>query len=193
MKRVLIIGSSGSGKSTLARQLGTALDLPVIHLDKRFWHPGWVGTPQDVWANKIAEMTKGEAWIIDGNYRNTLDIRLRAADTVIFLDLPRIVCAWRATKRRFQYLHKQRPDIAEGCRENLLDPSFPSFLRWVWNYPNRARPNVLQKMKRLPDNKRFIWLRSKAEVYHFMERPLHWSTYTAPANNSYEYIARFDG
>ena len=41
MKRIMIIGCGGAGKSTLARQLGEKLNLPVVHLDKLFWLPGW--------------------------------------------------------------------------------------------------------------------------------------------------------
>ena len=42
MERIVIIGCGGAGKSTLARQLGEKLDIPVVHLDKLFWRPGWV-------------------------------------------------------------------------------------------------------------------------------------------------------
>ena len=193
MKRVVVIGSSGSGKSTLARQLGASTNLPVIHLDKHFWHPGWVGTPLNLWIKKVKELAADDKWIIDGNYRGTLDIRLKSADTIIFLDLPRMVCAWRATKRRFQYLNRQRPDIAEGCQESILDPAFPRFLRWVWNYPHRARPNVLQKIKHLPTDKRFVWLKSTADVNHFLADPYQWPATNARADAVYEYMARFDG
>lgn len=195
MKRIVIVGSSGSGKSTLARQLGDKLNLPVIHLDKHFWHPGWVGTEPAEWAQKVGHFAAQNSWIIDGNYRNTLDIRLQRADTVIFLDLPRWVCVWRATKRRFQYFNQQRPDIAEGCEEKVLDPAFPRFLHWVWNYPNRARPVVLQTVKRLPDEKRFVWLQSTADVKRFIVQPRQWPVYTTDLHNLNEFIAsaRFDG
>ncbi len=193
MKRILIIGSSGSGKSTLARQLGASLNLPVIHLDKLFWHPGWVGTPPTVWTQTVAELTSGNEWIIDGNYRGTLDMRLASADTVVFLDLPRLLCSWRVTKRRFQYMNRQRPDIAKGCQEKVLDPNFPKFLRWVWNYPNRARPTVLRKLQISGFDKQFIWLRSTADVQQFVKRPLQWPTTIASLNILYEVAARFDG
>jgi adenylate kinase family enzyme len=195
MRRIVIIGSSGSGKSTLARQLGNTLNLPVIHLDKYFWHPGWVGTDLQEWIPQVEQFAAGSSWIIDGNYRSTLDIRLKRADTVIFLDLPRWVCVWRAIKRRFQYLNRQRPDVAEGCQEKVLDPAFPQFLHWVWNYPNRARPVVLRTVKRLPDEKRFIWLKSTAEVGQFLTSPWQWPGHTTDLNglNDFFASARFDG
>jgi adenylate kinase family enzyme len=195
MKRIIIIGSSGSGKSTLANQLGATLDLPVIHLDKHFWHPGWVGTEPHVWQEKVRQFAAKESWIIDGNYRSTLHIRLETADTVVFLDLPRWLCTWRATKRRFQYWNRQRPDIAEGCQEKVFDPTFPRFIKWVWNYPNRARPNVLNAMKGLPTNKRFIWLKSHNEVKAFAENPRLWANQRAYLDGMADFFvtARFDG
>jgi adenylate kinase family enzyme len=59
MKRILIIGCGGAGKSTLARQLGDKLGLPVVHLDKLFWHPGWVESSKEEIDEKIRiEMEK---------------------------------------------------------------------------------------------------------------------------------------
>lgn len=172
MKRIAIIGSSGSGKSTLARQLGAELHLPVIHLDKHYWHPGWVGTPEAEWLEKVEEMVQRERWIIDGNYRSTLNIRLQAADTILFLDMPRWLCAIRAVKRRIQYVNRPRPDMAAGCRERLFDPNLPRFLHWVWDYPNRARPDVTQQLHNLAPDKRIIWLGTPAHVTQFLTNPL---------------------
>jgi hypothetical protein len=47
--------------------------------------------------------------VIDGNYGGTLAARLAACDTVVFLDLPRIVCAWRVVRRgRALHRHARR-------------------------------------------------------------------------------------
>lgn len=176
MQRIVIVGSSGAGKSTLARELGQKLDLPPIHLDKHYWKPGWVGTPAQAWQEKVTELTQSEQWIIDGNYRDTLDTRLQAADTVVFLDLPRWVCAFRAIKRRIQYRNKPRPDMAPGCQESLFQPDFPEFLFRIWDYPYRAKPDVEKRLFELNPRKRIIHLTSRSDANRFVADPITYAT-----------------
>ena len=164
MKRVLVIGSGGAGKSTFAPRLGRRLGLPVIHLDRHFWHAGWVETPREVWRPKVEELCAGDKWIIDGNYSNTLELRLDACDTVIFLDLPRAVCLWRVLKRVVTYRRSSRPDMAEGCRERID----LKFLYWVWSYPYRRRPKILARLDELAGSKQVYRLRSSAEIEKFL-------------------------
>ncbi len=101
MQRVAIIGSCGAGKTTLAKSLGERLDLPVIHLDAHYWQPGWQATDADEWQKIQQKLVKGDRWIIDGNYGSTMDIRLTAADTIVWLDFSRYLCLWRVFKRSF--------------------------------------------------------------------------------------------
>jgi adenylate kinase family enzyme len=161
---VLIIGAGGAGKSTVARRLGESLRIEVLHLDRLYWRPGWVETPKGEWRDKVRELVRRESWIMDGNYSGTLDIRLAACDTVVFLDLPRTLCLRRVVKRLLMYRRGGRPDMAEGCPERLS----VEFLRWVWDYPNRSRPKVLEKLKAGGEGKRIIRLRSQAEVEKFL-------------------------
>jgi adenylate kinase family enzyme len=165
MRRVVIIGSAGSGKSVLARQLGPILGLPVYHLDALYWKPGWVETPKAEWRAVVQRMVKQGSWIIDGNYRGTLDIRLEAAETIIFLDFPRAVCIWQVFKRRFQYIGRTRPDMALGCSERLNW----DFIKWVWDYSRRSRPVVLEKVGRYSVGKRVHILRSGKEIKRFLQ------------------------
>ena len=166
MQRIAIIGSPGAGKSTLAPVLGTALGLPIIHLDAVYWRPGWVEPPKDEWAQTVRALTQGEAWIIDGNYSRTMDIRLAAADTIIYLDFPRRLCVWRVLKRAIQYRGRTRPDMGPGCREKLDW----KFLLWVWNYPARSRPATLQKLAHCREaGKTVIYLCNPRAVRQFLE------------------------
>ena len=164
MRKVLVIGSGGAGKSTFARRLGARLKTEVIHLDSIYWQPGWVEPPKAVWRKTVEELLKREAWVMDGNYSGTLDLRLPACDTVIFLDLPRSVCLWRVMKRLARYRNRSRPDMANECPEkfNL------EFLRWVWNYPKVSRPKVMERLRADPENKRVVRLRSRREVEKFL-------------------------
>lgn len=167
MKRVLVIGSGGAGKSTFARRLGERLGLPVIHLDRAYWHPGWVETPKDEWRRKVEEMCAGETWVMDGNYSGTLEVRLAACDSVIFLDLPRVLCVWRVLRRSFMYGERGRSDMAEGCRERP-DLEYVKFIAWVWNYRKRSRPKVLALLESAASDKRVVRLRSSEEVERFL-------------------------
>lgn len=168
MKRILIIGSSGSGKSTLSRHLGARLSLPVVHLDNYFWHPGWQGTPRTEWEAKVQELIVKPKWVMDGNYRGTLNMRLQAADTAIFLDFPRWLCTFRAMKRRIQYRNKPRTDMAPGCRESLFNHHTVWFLRRIWDYPNRARPEIEALLTALPSHKLVFRLKSPRDVQLFL-------------------------
>jgi adenylate kinase family enzyme len=164
MKRILVIGSSGSGKSTFARRLGELLSLEVIHLDSLFWHSGWIETPKDEWRTKVAKALQGNSWIIDGNYSATMDLRLPACDTVIFLETPRITCVYRVLKRVVFYKKGSRPDIPEGCDEKFdLD-----FVKIVWSYPTRSKPKVEAFLKQFEAEKTIIRLKSKKEIESFL-------------------------
>jgi len=142
MQRIMIVGSPGSGKTTLARQLGATLSIEVIHLDRHFWQPGWVEPPHDKWIKLQQRLVQRPSWIMDGNYGATQNIRLAVADTIIFLDMPRWVCLWRALKRRVQYHGRSRPDLPPDCPE-VLDWVF---LQYVWTYPQDRRPKIMQRL-----------------------------------------------
>ena len=164
MRRVLVIGSGGAGKSTFAQRLGARTGLPVVHLDARYWHAGWEPTPPDEWQDVVRELVARDAWVMDGNYGGTLDTRLAACDTVIFLDLPRLVCLWRVVRRWARHRGATRPDMAPGCDEQLS----LEFLRWIWGYPTRQRPGILRRLSTLAAEQRAVVLRSTADVERFL-------------------------
>jgi adenylate kinase family enzyme len=110
-RRVIVTGLAGSGKSTLSLALAARTGLPVIHLDLHFWKPGWVAPPEAEWREKQRGVLAGDAWIADGNYHETLDLRLERADTVVFLDMPWWLCAGRALLRGF----RMPGELPEGC------------------------------------------------------------------------------
>ncbi|HDX9610036.1 TPA: DNA topology modulation protein [Bacillus toyonensis] len=166
MKKIILIGSGGSGKSTLAKQLGNKLNIKVHHLDALFWKPNWEGVPRGEQRKVQNNLIKEEKWIIDGNYGGTMDLRLNAADTIIFLDIHRTICVYRAFKRIVQYRNKTRPDMGAGCEERFE----LQFFKWIWEYPNKKKPAILKRLDQLSKGKEVIILKSPNEVRRFLKK-----------------------
>ena len=164
--RIAAIGCPGSGKSTLARQIAAQTGHPLIHLDYENWQPGWIALPKEEFISKQKEWVSGARWLIDGNYKGSMEIRFSAADLVLFLDLPRRVCVWRVLKRR----GTQRPDMKPGMEEpRLFSKDFAGFLRFVLFYSINNRPRVLALHEKYPEVK-FLQLRTRKAVRELLEQ-----------------------
>jgi adenylate kinase family enzyme len=96
----------------LARQLGEITGLRVIELDKSFWQSGLVETPRQQWVELQQKLVRENEWIMDGDLGpyDAIEVRLRQADTIIFLDFSFLRCAWRAVRRS-----RERVDFGSGC------------------------------------------------------------------------------
>lgn len=165
MRKILVIGCCGSGKSTFSRRLNEIIKIDVIHLDREYWNPGWVEPPKDEWKKLVETLITRDAWIMDGNYSGTLELRLHACDTMIYLDMKPWVCLWRVAKRFMIFRKRRRPDMAEGCNEKID----LTFFLWVWSYKTRSRPKTVKLIQDNLSNKKIVWLKSDAEVGRFLE------------------------
>ncbi len=147
MKRIAIVGISGSGKSTLANKLGSKLGRPVIHLDKHYWDIGWKERySKEEFRQLVRKFAEEDTWIIDGNYRNSIDIRLERADTIIFLDFPKWKCLWRAFKR---VLDRRQPfDKTEGVKSKI-DWALVKFILSYPSHEMRARVEEYKDIKKI--------------------------------------------
>lgn len=158
--RVAVIGPPGSGKSWLSVRLGDVLMLPVYHLDLLYWNKGWVATPGEEFISRQEKIANTDAWIIDGNYSRSIDFRLYAADTILFLDMSRVLCICRVLRRMIT--GGSRPDMTEGCRERL-DAEFLRLLRSILHYPRRSGP-LIERLRGLAGEKEVIRLTSRRQV-----------------------------
>jgi adenylate kinase family enzyme len=166
MERVAILGSGGAGKSALAGMLSARTGLPVVHLDVLFWRPDWTPPPPEEFRAQLDAAVARERWILDGNFLRDDgdDPRFGRVDTVIYLDLPRSLCLWRAIWRSLRHRRRSRPDLPKDCPESLD----LSFLRWVWRYPERNRPDVLGRLAGLEPHVRVHRLRSRDDVRRYV-------------------------
>jgi adenylate kinase family enzyme len=128
----MVIGGPGSGKSTLAREMGERLGLPVVHLDRVFWLPGWVERTREERVRLVTLAEAEERWIIDGNFTTSWPNRVQRADLIVWLDLPVPLRLWRVLRRIRHWRGRVRPDMQDGCPERL-DPGF------LWYIPSTAR------------------------------------------------------
>ncbi len=159
----MIIGCGGAGKSTLARQLGERLQIPVVHLDKLFWSPGWVQVTQEVFDSRLASELEKPRWIMDGNFNRTIPQRIARCDTIIYLDFSRFACLMGVAKRILTTYGKVRPDMGEGCPERIdLD-----FLKWVWNFNKKNREHYYQMLNET-ENVQTIVLKNRRMVRRFL-------------------------
>lgn len=146
--RILILGCPGSGKSTFARALGERTGLPLIHLDNVWWRADGTHISREEFDRALAELLAGEKWIMDGDYSRTYEVRIRASDTVIFLDYPEAVCMAGITAR----VGQDRPDMP--WTEGTLDPEL---VAQVQSYRRDQRPQVLSLLQRYPDKQSLIF------------------------------------
>ena len=163
LERIIIIGCGGAGKSTLARQLGEKTGLPVVHLDKLFWHPGWVESSKEEIDAKIMQAISEPRWILDGNYNRTLPKRLEKCDTVIYLDFSRFACLMGVARRILTTYGTVRPDMGEGCPERFDW----EFLQWVWNFNKNKRKKYYDLLSAQTGKEIYI-LKNRREVKRFL-------------------------
>ncbi len=159
MRKLLLIGPGGAGKSTLASIIGARIGLPVVHLDALYWRPGWIEPPREEWRATLAPLLAQDAWVMDGDFGGTLDLRLAAADTVVVFDLPPLLCLWRVLRRRLRYHGRTRPDMASGCPEKIdLE-----FVWWILSYRKRKRRTLLPKLS--------AWAEAPGRRLHVLDSP----------------------
>jgi adenylate kinase family enzyme len=101
MERVLVFGRGGAGKSTMARHLAGTTGLPLVELDREFWNDALDVMPLDEWRARQRVLAAPDRWIMDGDLGSYDDVapRMARTDTVVIVDLPLAVCAWRAWRR----------------------------------------------------------------------------------------------
>lgn len=165
MERILIIGCSGSGKSTLARQLGERLNIPVIHLDRLWWRPGWVHITREEFVDAVAKEMEKPQWILDGDFNSTLPQRLAQCDTVLYLDYRRFVCIYGVLKRILVTGGKVRTDMSEGCPERFDW----AFLKWIWKWRRNNRAEHLRLLSQMWHGQVHIF-RNRRQLRKFLEQ-----------------------
>ena len=162
MERIAIVGCGGSGKSHLARVLAGHLGITPVHLDVVYYDNDWKPLDQETFASLQRHLVAAPRWIIDGNYASTLPIRLEAADTVIFLDLPAWACLWGIMQRRLRHGGGQHDAIG------VYDRITWNFLRYTAGYRKHMAPRVRQLIADHAGDAQVVVLRSRRTVRRYL-------------------------
>ena len=157
-EKVIVIGCPGSGKSTVSRTLHNKTGIPLYHLDMMYWNADKTTVEKSVFLERLSDVLEKDEWIIDGNYSSTMELRMVACDTVIFLDYPLDVCLDGIRERR----GKTRSDMP--WIETEEDSEFIEFIK---NYNEQQKPKVLELLKKYSD-KNIIILESREQADAFL-------------------------
>jgi adenylate kinase family enzyme len=172
VRRVSVVGNSGSGKTTVAAAIARALGVPHLELDGVFHQPNWEPLERELFRARVAEFVAGDRWVVDGNYSVVSDLVWDRADTVVWMDLPRLRIMRQLAARTLRRM-VTRAQLWNGNTEQLrnlfrLDPE-QSILLWAWTQHGKyvERYGAAQ---RDPANRHltFVRLRSRADAAQFV-------------------------
>lgn len=133
MKKIIVIGSPGAGKSCFSRKLSSLTSIGLFHIDNLYWRTDRTHITHEELVCKLNEIMSEEAWIIDGNYISTMELRIKEADTIFYLDYPTEICIEGIKSR----IGKKRDDIP--WTENELDSDF---LNFVEAFASETKPQI---------------------------------------------------
>ena len=158
MKKVIVIGCPGSGKSTVSRALHNKTSIPLYHLDMMYWNADKTTVEKSAFLERLYAVLEKDEWIIDGNYGSTMELRMAACDTVVFLDYPLDVCLDGIKARR----GKPRSDMP--WIETEEDAEFIEFIK---SYNEQQKPKVLELLEKYSD-KNIIIFKSREQADEFL-------------------------
>lgn len=161
MKKVIVIGCPGSGKTTFAEKLNKCTGLPLYYLDA-IWHkPDKTHISREEFDERIWGIFSCPEWIIDGNYKRTIETRLKECDTVFLFDLPTEICLQGATER----IGKGRYDLP--WIETELDLEFKKFIE---EFSDKTLPYIYGLIDKYKAEKQVIIFKSREDADEYINK-----------------------
>lgn len=173
MRRVVVFGTTGSGKSWLAERLAQRHGLRVVELDKLNWGPDWEPASIELLRHRVECEIRDGDWIVVGNYDSVRDLVWRAADTLIWLDLPFPLVIWRLFWRTLRRSVTKENLWGTGNTESLVRSFFTrqSILLYAMKTHRRNRQRFAVDTRAYGDRKKVVRLDSTRQVKHFLLSP----------------------
>ena len=170
MRRVVVFGTTGSGKSWLAGKLAERHGLRLIELDRLYWGRDWEPAPLELFRHRVEREIRDGDWIVVGIYGQVRDLTWRAADTLIWLDLPFPLVFWRLFWRTLRRAITRENLWGTGNTESLVRTFFTrqSILLWAIRTHGRNRRRFTIDTEFLGKEKTVVRLTSAREVERFL-------------------------
>lgn len=163
-RRILVLGSPGAGKTFLSAALSRHLGLELLHLDDFFWKPGRVRLPTDEWRQLVVQLVQRPAWVMDGTYEASLDLRLPAAQAIVYIRSSRWICLWRVVTRRLLSGWRSAGESARGHALTAF------FVGYVFRFPATTQTEVLRLLGQQGQGKPLIVLEGSRAVDRLVRR-----------------------
>jgi len=163
-RRILVLGSSGAGKTHLSRNLSGILGLEAIHLDDHFWQPDGQPCGDREWRAIVTQLAMREAWIMDGTYERSLELRMPRAEAIILLECPSELCLERVVRRE-QKIPRPLGQHRSGGSAHQLDRNH---VQYVSQYSWVTRPIVLDHIERYGRGKTVTVVQAPEDVDSFL-------------------------
>lgn len=139
--RISVAGVSGAGKSTLSMRIAEARGLRYVSLDRDMrWLPGWTVRDREEQRRLHDAFVAEPRWVIDGTSVGLMETRLKRSDLFIWLRPSRWIALAGIVKRVTANYGRVRPDMADGCPEQLPDREF---LNWIWTFEKTQAPRLI--------------------------------------------------
>jgi adenylate kinase family enzyme len=142
-ERIAIVGNGGGGKSTLAVRLSANHQVPYYSVDQVQWHPKWTAAPSDEVAAVLDGWANQPGWVIDGwGPWPSIDLRLRRATRIVFVDFPLWAHFWLAAERQISLVRGlPRPDPIAGCDDSQITRRL---FEMIWRVDQEAKPELVR-------------------------------------------------
>jgi adenylate kinase family enzyme len=169
ISRINVVGTSASGKSTLAKAIAAKLGYAYVEMDALWFKEDWQNVSDEEFNVNVAEATKADAWVLDGNYTRTVHIKWQRVEMVVWVDMPFYITLYRAVKRAIVRVVTQEP-LWHGNRETWRKLLSKGSI--VWWMIKTHKTNVLKYEAIMQDERykhiQFVRLRSAKDVESFI-------------------------
>jgi len=168
MRRVAVFGKPGGGKSTLGKRLSAVTGIKLCSLDLIEYKKNGERVLFEEYSNKHADWIGSDSWIIDGlGPLESFWLRLEAADTLIYVDLPYYVHYWWVTKRLLKSFVVKPEGWPEGCSVWKGTLAGWKYLRLS---PKLWTPELFEKIQSRGKDKDIYRITSVNEINNFVQK-----------------------